>query len=149
MLAFFATMLLSSFTAGAGGYTTIQDEGTPRTQRSTVNFAGAGVSCVDSGGITVCTIAGGSGAVITTVEINFGTAARFVATQNVVDAAVATTSKIQAWQDGRAATGRLADENEMDSISCSGIPATGSLTLICTSARSVTHGLFKVDYTVN
>lgn len=43
------------------GYATIQDEGTPLTQRSTVNFTGAGVTCTDSGGITVCTIAGGGG----------------------------------------------------------------------------------------
>lgn len=42
-------------------YSTIQDEGTPLTQRSTVNFTGAGVTCTDSGGITVCTIAGGGG----------------------------------------------------------------------------------------
>lgn len=65
MLTFLATMLLSGFTAGAssgsGGYSTIEDEGVPRTQRTTVNFTGAGVSCVDSGGKTVCTISGGAG----------------------------------------------------------------------------------------
>ena len=42
-------------------YTTVEDEATPLTQRTTVNFTGAGVSCVDSGGKTVCTIAGGGG----------------------------------------------------------------------------------------
>lgn len=49
---------------GAGGYATIQDETTPLTQRATVNFTGAGVSCVDSGGATRtdCTITGTSGA---------------------------------------------------------------------------------------
>lgn len=42
-------------------YTTVEDEATPLTQRSTVNFTGAGVSCSDSGGKTVCTISGGGG----------------------------------------------------------------------------------------
>jgi len=42
-------------------YTTVEDEATPLTQRTTVNFTGAGVSCTDSGGKTVCTIAGGGG----------------------------------------------------------------------------------------
>jgi hypothetical protein len=40
---------------------TIEDEGTPLTQRSTVNFVGSGVSVADSGGKTVVTVAGGSG----------------------------------------------------------------------------------------
>lgn len=42
-------------------YTTVEDEATPLTQRTTVNFTGAGVSCTDSGGKTVCTILGGGG----------------------------------------------------------------------------------------
>lgn len=42
-------------------YSTVEDEATPLTQRSTVNFTGAGVSCADSGGKTVCTISGGGG----------------------------------------------------------------------------------------
>lgn len=43
-------------TAGAGGYTTIQDEGTPLTARSTVNFVGTGVTVSDNGTNTVVTI---------------------------------------------------------------------------------------------
>lgn len=42
-------------------YTTVEDEGSGLTQRSTVNFTGAGVSCADTGGKTVCTISGGGG----------------------------------------------------------------------------------------
>jgi hypothetical protein len=42
-------------------YTTVEDEGTPLTQRSTINFVGAGVTATDSGGKTVVTIAGASG----------------------------------------------------------------------------------------
>lgn len=45
---------------GAGsGYATIDDEDTPVTQRTTLNFEGAGVSCADDTDQTTCTIAGG------------------------------------------------------------------------------------------
>jgi hypothetical protein len=40
---------------------TIEDDATPVTQRSTVNFVGAGVSVADTGGKTTVTIAGGGG----------------------------------------------------------------------------------------
>lgn len=47
--------------AQPAAYATVQDEGTPLTQRSTVNFVGAGVSAADSGGVTTVTISGGTG----------------------------------------------------------------------------------------
>jgi hypothetical protein len=43
----------------SGGHT-IQDEGTPLTQRTTLNFTGAGVTAADTGGVTVVTIPGGA-----------------------------------------------------------------------------------------
>lgn len=51
---------------GGGGYATIQDETSPLTQRSVVNFTGAGVSCVDNAGssATDCTINGGGGSTL-------------------------------------------------------------------------------------
>jgi len=42
---------------------TVEDEATPVTQRSTINFTGAGVSVADTGGKTTVTIAGGGGLV--------------------------------------------------------------------------------------
>lgn len=45
--------------ASTGGYTTVQDEGTPLTARTTVNFVGSGVTAADSGGVTTVTISGG------------------------------------------------------------------------------------------
>lgn len=39
---------------------TVADEGTPLTQRATLNFAGAGVSCADDTDKTTCTIATGA-----------------------------------------------------------------------------------------
>lgn len=46
----------------SGGYVQIEDEGTPLTQRSTVNFTGAGISCLDDAGNleTDCDIPGGT-----------------------------------------------------------------------------------------
>lgn len=37
-------------------YTTVQDEGTPVTQRSTLNFVGSGVSVADTSGVTTVTV---------------------------------------------------------------------------------------------
>lgn len=55
------TMTLNASGGGGSAYNLIEDEGTPLTARTTLDFTGAGVSCADSGGKTVCTIAGGGG----------------------------------------------------------------------------------------
>jgi hypothetical protein len=44
---------------GGGGYATIEDEGTALTQRTVLNFVGAGVTVTDGGTETVVTIPGG------------------------------------------------------------------------------------------
>jgi len=56
---------------GASGYQTIQDETTPLTQRTAVNFTGTGVTCVDNAGNTRtdCTIPGGGGAARYELEV--------------------------------------------------------------------------------
>lgn len=46
--------------AGSGGYATIDDEDTPLTQRTTLNFEGGGVTCADDTDQTTCTIPAGS-----------------------------------------------------------------------------------------
>lgn len=46
---------------GGGSAHTIEDEGTPLTARSSLNFVGAGVTAADSGGKTVVTISGAAG----------------------------------------------------------------------------------------
>ena len=51
-----------------GAYIQIEDEGVARYQRQIVNFTGAGVSCTDAGGKTVCAIGGGSGGAPDTAE---------------------------------------------------------------------------------
>jgi hypothetical protein len=54
-------------------YTTAEDEATPLTQRNTLNFTGAGVSCADTGGKTVCTISGGGGGGASPLSVVLGT----------------------------------------------------------------------------
>lgn len=49
-------------------------------------------------------------------------------------------------QAGTAATGKQADENEMDSILCTASPGTGNFILTCTAQRTITHGAFKIHY---
>jgi len=46
---------------GGGGGHTIEDEGTPLTARTSLNFVGSGVTAADSGGKTVVTISGAAG----------------------------------------------------------------------------------------
>lgn len=46
---------------GHGGYLVVQDEGSNLTRRSTIDFTGAGVTCIDTGAKTSCSIAGGGG----------------------------------------------------------------------------------------
>lgn len=127
----------------------LQDEGVNQGRVQILNCTGAGITCSKSGVTGTLNAIGGSGTfALTTVEIDFGVDAKFVAKLTVIDAAVTATSKIIALQSGIAATGRQADENEMDSITCNATPAAGSFILQCHCSRSVTHGLFKVDYTI-
>jgi hypothetical protein len=51
----------SQVSGSGGGYATIDDEDTPLTQRTTLNFEGAGVTCADDTDQTTCTISGGAG----------------------------------------------------------------------------------------
>lgn len=62
-----SALLVGSLTVAAPridipGLRTVQDEGTAVTFRSTLNFAGAGVTCADDTTRTTCTIPGGGGA---------------------------------------------------------------------------------------
>ena len=47
--------------SGGGGHT-IQDEGVGLSQRSIMNFTGAGITCTDGGGKTGCDVPGPSSA---------------------------------------------------------------------------------------
>lgn len=105
--------------SSGGGYATIQDEGTPLTQRTTVNFAGAGVSAADSGGITVVTIPGGAGSGATgTATLDFG------AFPGTSDASIAVTGQasivsgsiVNAWIRPVASADHSADEHMLETL---------------------------------
>lgn len=77
-----------AYDAGGGGSAhVIQDEGVSLTNRSTMNFVGAGVTVTDAGGKTVVTIPSGSGH---TIE-DEGAALTDRATMNFVGAGVTVT----------------------------------------------------------
>jgi hypothetical protein len=56
---------------------------------------------------------------------------------------------MEAWQAGNAATGRLADENEMDQIIWVALPGTGTFTLVSCPQQGPVGGKYKVNYTVS
>ena len=84
-----------------------------------------------------------------TVEIDLGSPGTRSKNFVIVDADATATSVISAWQSGIAATGRSADENEMDRISFAVLPAAGSLTIYATSILGPVSGLYKVHYMIN
>ena len=99
-------MKLNTPTNASGGGHVIEDEGTPLTQRSNLNFTGAGVTVSDSGGKTVVSIPGGSGATIGTSTINFGSGAGNSYATLVVtgQTGITGTSYIQLWIQGSDST---------------------------------------------
>ena len=85
---------------------------------------------------------------IAEVEIDFGAAAvrekRFI----VTNAAVTAATKIVATQSGKAATGRSADENEMDYLHLRAVPGAGTFTLHAACLTGRVSGKFKVSYLI-
>lgn len=54
---------------GGSGYTTIQDEGSSLTARTTIDFVGAGVVATDTGSKTQVSISSGGGSGLTLPEV--------------------------------------------------------------------------------
>ena len=81
---------------GAGAHT-IEDEGTPLTQRSSLNFVGAGVAVTDAGGKTVVTIPdGGAGKADLASPTFTGTPAAPTASVGTNTTQLATTAFVRA-----------------------------------------------------
>lgn len=141
--------------SGGAGYNQLQEEGTNLTQRAILNFIGSSITCVDDGASkTNCTVTGGAGATWTEHEIDLDTCGvgvgkgSRVCKKTVTDAGVSSTSKIAVLHSAKAATGRQADENELDPITCRAEPSAGSFTLICKGHEGPIHGKYLVNYTV-
>lgn len=144
-----------TISGGGGGYNQIQEEGSNLTQRVILNFIGTSITCVDDGASkTNCTITAGAGASWTEHEIDLDVCGvssgkgSVVCKKTVTDAGVSTTSKVIAIQSAKAATGRQADENEMDPFTCRVEPGTGQFTLICKGYEGPIHGKYLIWYTV-
>lgn len=82
------------------------------------------------------------------VEVDFGTIPTLTRTFLIIDSIVLTTSHLMIVQSGEAATGRDADENEMDPIIFSGLPQAGKFILNANSLNGPVVGKFKVNYKI-
>lgn len=106
--------------SSGGGYATIQEDGTPLTQRTSVNFTGANITCSDSGGITVCNVSAAAGAGLSFEQSVSLTEAGYF-TQAVSNAGVGATSKFVCRPFGT-----TADSLTPEVIGIAGLQATVS-----------------------
>ncbi len=125
----------------------IQDNGTTQGAVNTINFTGSASASV-SGNVATISVSGGGSSTVTMIQVNFGTAPVRTKTFTVTDATVTTSSRLMITQSGTAATGRQADENEMDAILFSGVPGSGQFTLIANTFTGPVTGLYNVNYIV-
>ena len=113
----------TTLNASGGGYATIEDEGTPLTQRTTVNFTGSGISCSDSGGKTVCNASGGSGSAnVVEVSLSLGTAMGLYYSTTVTGQTWVTSSSVIACS----MFGTTADGQTPETIAVAGLVPTVS-----------------------
>ena len=82
------------------------------------------------------------------VEIDFGASAVREKRFTITNAAVTAATKIVATQSGKAATGRSADENEMDYLHLRAVPGAGTFTLHAACLTGRVSGKFKVSYLI-
>jgi hypothetical protein len=110
--------------------------------------AGSNITLTTNAGTDTVTIAasGGGSASITEVEIDFGSTPVKTKVFAITDATVAATDKVIAFQSGKAATGRVTDENEMDAIIFNTNPLAGSFTLRAQVLTGTVVGKYKVNY---
>lgn len=101
-----------------------------------------------TGKFDVVDISGGGSTSVITIEIDFGIIPTRSKTFTIIDLTVSTSSLIIINQSGAAATGRSADENEMDPLIFSGTPGTGTFTLIASALNGPVVGKYKVNYIV-
>ena len=92
---------------------------------------------------------GGGTASIRQVEVDFGTVRRMQWSGTAADAALVGGERVMAQQSGQAATGRHADENELEFFSVNARATAGSLVLYVDAlGGSSLQGKHKIDYLV-
>lgn len=129
----------------------VQDEGVDVGRARSVNFAGAGVTAVVTGGVATVTVpGGGGGGGITTfqAEVSLGSSPVRSGRFTISDASIIAGQRVFVFQSGAALTGKgtLGDENQMDSICVAPVvTGDGSMTVYWTS-RTFVKGNFKFNW---
>jgi len=80
------------------------------------------------------------------IEVDFGNAALAAKVFTVADPDVIPAHRIFCAQAGDAATGKAADENELDAFHCSAWAGTGQITINVTALHGYLVGKYKVSY---
>lgn len=115
-----AAIFLNGVPVGGGaGYSTVQDEGSPLPQRTTLNFVGAGVTVSDAGGLTQISVPGGAGGGgVGTTLLDFGAfpGASDASTAIIGQSAITTGSIVEAWVYPRATADHSADEHMVETL---------------------------------
>jgi len=101
----------------------------------------------DSVDVTITSTAAG-GATLTEVEVDFGTKPTTDAQFTITDASVSGTSKITVTPSGNTATGRVAGDNQWDSVMYSALAATGNFILYAVCSTGSLVGKRKVYYSI-
>ena len=83
------------------------------------------------------------------VEVDFGSTPVGSLVASFTDGGVNTSSIVVASQAGNAATGRSADENEMDPLHVSAESGSGAVIFRITALAGPVVGKYKINYTVN
>lgn len=91
---------------------------------------------------------GSGGAVITEVEIDFGSSPVYDKTFTITDASVSGTSKIMVTPSGAAPTGLTSDEWLWDALGFAALAGSGSFTLYAHAQPGPVSGKRKILYTV-
>ena len=126
---------------GASGYQTVQDEGSPLTQRATLNFTGDGVSCADNAGQsrTDCAVSGGGAGGGDNISVN-GTAASDADFDDATPTAPANSINTRWQKDGLTPNNVSANVPYASPLTVSG----GNLT-VASNSLTATH----IDETTN
>lgn len=134
----------------AAGYSTIQNKGSPLTQRTTLNFTGYGITCTDSGGVTVCTVVGSDAGTprYIAANIDFTSVGNSTASTSVAATWATASSIIDCNPTGVATVSRAegAEDAILEGLQCqiSNRSAGVGFTLKCSPRQGLAYGVYAV-----